>query len=106
VVLHPTQHKIGNFKDVPQANLLASYRKTKLTQEKHTFTNKKKCTNKHKKSKSMFCHLLWHPAWKWRGPIMVSVLHKFVTYLLTYLLRHLPLTYSPGPTRGKQRLKI
>ena len=28
-VLHPTQHKIGHFGDVPQANLLAWYGKTK-----------------------------------------------------------------------------
>jgi len=26
-----------------------------------------------------------HPAWKGRGPILVSVLHKYVAYLLTYL---------------------
>jgi len=28
-VLHPTQHKIGHFRDVPQASLLAWYGKTK-----------------------------------------------------------------------------
>jgi len=28
-VLHVTQHKIGHFEDVPQANLLAWYGKTK-----------------------------------------------------------------------------
>jgi len=28
-VLRPTQHKIGHFRDVPQANLLARYGKTK-----------------------------------------------------------------------------
>jgi len=28
-VLRPTRHKIGHFRDVPQANLLASYGKTK-----------------------------------------------------------------------------
>jgi len=42
-------------------------------------------------TKARFSRLLWHPAWKWRGPILVSVLHKSVTYLL----RH-PLT-APGP---------
>jgi len=26
--------------------------------------------------------LLRHPAWKWRGPILVLALHKFATYLL------------------------
>jgi len=39
----------------PQANLLASYgKKLQLTQQKHAFTNHKKCTttqNKHKKLK-------------------------------------------------------
>ena len=34
-VLCPTWHKIGHFGDVPQLN---------LTQQKHTFTNQKKCT--------------------------------------------------------------
>jgi len=36
-------------------------------------------TNKHIKTKAGFSHLLRHPAWKWNGPILVSVLHKFVT---------------------------
>jgi len=43
-VLRPTRHKIGNFGDVPQANLLAWYeKKTKpnTTQRKRTFTNKR-----------------------------------------------------------------
>ena len=60
--------------------------KLNRTQQKHTFTNQKKCTttqNKHKKTNARFSRLLWHPAWKWRGPIVVLVLHKFVTYLLT-----------------------
>ena len=28
-VLHPTRHKTGHFRDVPQANILAWYAKTK-----------------------------------------------------------------------------
>jgi len=47
-------------------------------QQKHTFTNQKKCTttqNKHKKLKSRFSRLLRHPAWKRRGPIPVVALH-------------------------------
>jgi len=51
--------------------------------------------NKHKKAKSRFSHLIRHPAWKWRRPILVSALHKLVTYLDTY-----PLTYSPGTYAG------
>jgi len=45
--------------------------------------------NKHKKTKARFSRLLQHPAWKWREPILISELHKFVTNLLG----HLP-TYS------------
>ena len=46
VVLRHNRHKIGHFGDVfPQANLLAWHRKKlNLTQQKHTFTNQKKCT--------------------------------------------------------------
>jgi len=77
-VLCPTQHKTGHF--------LAWYeKKTNLIQQKHTFTNQHKCTttqNK-QKNKARFSRLVRHPAWKWRGPIIISVLHKFVTYLLT-----------------------
>jgi len=40
--LRPTRHKIGQFGDVPQANLLAWYGKTKSNTTKHTFTNQKK----------------------------------------------------------------
>jgi len=46
--------------------------KLNLTQQKHTFTNQKKCTatqNKNKKTKARFSGLLWHPAWIQRGPI-------------------------------------
>jgi len=54
--------------------------------------------NKHKETKARFSRLLRHPAWKRRGPILISALQKFVTYLLTYTLTHL-LTV-PGPTWG------
>jgi len=37
----------------------------------------------HNDTKARFSRLLRHPTWKWRGPILVLVLHKFVTYLLT-----------------------
>jgi len=48
----------------------------------------KKCTTT-QKTKARFSHILRHPAWKQRGPILISALHKFVTYLLT----------APGPTQ-------
>ena len=35
------------------------------------------------KTKARFSRLRRHPAWKRRGPILVSALHNFVTYLLT-----------------------
>jgi len=60
--------------------------KLNLTQQKHTFTNQKKCTttqNKHEKTKARFSRLLRQLAWKQRGPILILALHKFVTYLLT-----------------------
>jgi len=44
-----------------------------------------------------FSRLLRHPAWKRRGPILVSATHEFVTYLLTYLDTY-QLTYSCRPT--------
>jgi len=50
-----------------------------------------------KKTKAKFSYLLQHLAWKLIGPILVSALHKFVTYLFTY-----PLTYSPGTHMGQR----
>ena len=41
--------------------------------------------NKYKKTTAMFSRLLWHPAWKWTGPVLILALNKFITYLLTYL---------------------
>jgi len=55
--------------------------KQNVTQQKHTFTNQKKCTTQ--KTKARFSHLLRHLALKRRERILVSVLHKFVTHLLT-----------------------
>jgi len=76
--------------------------KLNLTQEKHTFANQKKCTTtKNKqKTKARFSRLLLHLAWKRRGPILVSALHKFVTHLLTQILTHLLSLTALGPTRG------
>jgi len=52
--------------------------------QKHAFTNQKKCTktqNKHKKTKARFSDLLRHLAWKWRGPILISlILMSLATY--------------------------
>jgi len=84
-VLQPTQHKIGHFRDVPQANLLAWYGKTKPnTARAHIYESKAMYYNT-KKTKARFSCLLRHLAWKQSGPILVSALHKFVTYLNTSL---------------------
>jgi len=60
--------------------------KLNLTQQKHAFINQKKSTItscKHtQKSKARFSQLLRNLGWKWREPILISVLHKFVIYLL------------------------
>ena len=51
------------------------------------------------KTKARFSRLLWHPSWKRRGPILISVLHKFLTHLDTY-----PLT-APDPHGAIRRRK-
>jgi len=101
MVLHPTRHKIGHFGDDLQANLLAWYRKTEPNTTK-AHIHQKKCTttqSKHTKTKAKY-HLLQHLAWKRKGPDLISVLHKFVTYWLTYLDTY-PLTYSPRTHMGE-----
>jgi len=70
--------------------------KVNLTQQKHTFTIQKKWTstqNKHKKVKPGLVASYDILAWKWKGPILVSAIHKFVTYC-TYFDIY-PLT-APG----------
>jgi len=94
-VLRPTQHKIGHFGDVPQANLLAWYVKTKPNTMKAPIKRNVLQHEINTKTKARFSRLLWHPAWNWRGPILALVLHKFVTYLDTYQL-----IYSPGSHKG------
>ena len=87
MVLRPSRHKIGHFGDVPQANLLAWCGKTKPDITKaHIHQSKEMYYKINTKTKARFSHLKRHLAWKQRGPILVLVLHKFVTYLL----RHLP----------------
>jgi len=44
MVLRPAQHKIGHFRDVPKPISWLGIEKLKPTQQKHTFTNQKKCT--------------------------------------------------------------
>ena len=82
-----------------------SMEKLNLTQQNHTFSNQKKCTttqNKHKKTKPRFSRLLGHPVWKQKGPILVSALHKCVTYLLRHFTH---LLTAPGPTQGIETVR-
>ena len=44
MVLHPTRYNTGHFRDVPQANLLAWYVKTKLDTTKAHIHHQKNCT--------------------------------------------------------------
>jgi len=65
---------------LPQANLLAWYGKKQLnlTQQKHAFTNQKKCTTRQnkQKTKARFSHLLRDPAWKRSGSILKAKDYK------------------------------
>jgi len=76
------------------ANHLAKYWKTKTNTTKQTYNHNKIYYNINEPRKKV-----WSPPTtsdlKRRGPILVSALHKFVTYLPTYLDTY-PLTYSPG----------
>jgi len=79
-------HSKRSFGTFSQPISCLNMEKLHLTQQKHTFTNQKKCTatqNKQKKTEVRFSRLLRHPAWKRTGPILALALHKFVTYLLT-----------------------
>jgi len=79
---------------------MAWHGKTKLTQQKHTFTSQRNVLQHKintKKTKTRFSRLLQHAAWKWTGPILVLALHKLVTYLLeTSTLTHLQLREPHG----------
>jgi len=84
VDLRPTRHKIGHFGDVLSSQSLGT-EKLKQTQQKQTCVRNKIYYNIKltKKTKATFSGLLRHSTWKRKGPILVSALHKFVTYLLT-----------------------
>jgi len=79
-----------------------STEKLKQTQQNKTCIHNKIYYNIKliQKTKARFNRLLWHPVWKRRRSILVSELHKFVTYLLSYLDNY-PLT-AQRPTQGEQ----
>jgi len=82
-------------------------KKLNLTQQKHAFTNQKKCTttqNKHKKTKARFRRLLYDILPGNKGP---TVIWHFINLSLTYLLRHLPTYLQPqDPHRAIDKGRI
>jgi len=87
-VLRPTRHKIGHFRDVSQANLLACYEKQNLTQQKHTYTNQKKCTttqNTQKLKPGLVTCCDIRP----KNGVGLFWFQSFINLSLTYLFRHL-----------------
>jgi len=95
-VLRPTRHKIGHFADVHQANLLAWCGKTKPNTTKACIhqSNEMYYNTKKLKLGLVASYDIW-PG-KWEG---LFVFQRFInlslTYLLTYLLRHLPTYLQP-----------
>jgi len=87
----------------PSQSLGLGVGKLNLTQQKHTFTNQKKCTttqNKHQKVKPglVISYNIRSANAESLFPILVSALYKFVTsatYIVTYWL-----SYSPGTHMG------
>jgi len=94
--LRPTWHKIGHFREVPQANLLAWYGKSKPdTTKAYIFTNQKKCTTTQKtKASDLVASYNIQPG-NSEGLILFQ---RFIKLSLTYLHTY-PLTAS-GLTQG------
>jgi len=76
--------------------------KNKTSHNKSTYSPIKQNVQQHKinTKKARFSRLLWHPACKRSGPILVLTNHKFVTYLLKTLTH---LLTAPDP-HGAQAL--
>jgi len=96
-VLHPTRHKTGHFGDVPQANLLVWYGKTKLNTTKGHIHQSKEMYIQHRinTKKLKPCLVASYDIRPGNG-VGLFWLRCFINVSLTYLLRH-SLTYSPGP---------
>ena len=100
VVLHPTRHKIGHFGDVPQANLWHGMKKQNLTQQKHTFTNQKKCTTQNRHTYLKPSLVASCDTWPGNGEGLCWF-WRFINLSLTYLLRHLPTHMGQGTSDRK-----
>jgi len=103
VVLRPTRHKTGHFGDVPQANLLARYGKTKNNTTKAHIHQSRNCTttqNKHRKLK---------PSLVASSDILTGSrvgfwFQRFINLLLTYLPTYLqPRTHMGLPDSTNSR---
>ena len=97
-VLCPTQYKTGQFGDVPHSpnqSLGLVWRKRNLTQQKHAFTNQKKCTTQNKQTlkPGLVASCDIQPG-NGEG---LFLFRRFINLSLTYLLRHLP-TYLQSQT--------
>jgi len=80
--------QIGHFGDVPQVNLLAWYEKLNATQQKHTFTNQKRCNRTQKLKPGLVTSYDGHG-------LCLFLFWSFVNWSLTYLHRHLPTYLQP-----------
>ena len=70
VILRPTRHKIGHFRDIsPSQSIGLVWKKTKPNTTKAHIHQWKKCTTT-QKTKATFSRLLRHPAWKRSGSIL------------------------------------
>jgi len=81
---HSTQNR-SFWRRFPKPISRLGMKKLNLTQQKHTFTNQKKCTtqNKHKRTKARCSCLLQNPAWKRTVPILVLVDNVYGAVLMT-----------------------
>ena len=99
VVLPSTRHKIGHFGDVPDANLLAWYGKTKPnTTKAHIHQSKEMYYDKINTKKLKPDLVASYDIWPGNRDGLFWFL-RFINLSLTYLHRHLP-TYSPVTHTG------
>ena len=91
-VLHPTQHKIGHFGDVPQRT---GMEKLNLTQQKRAFINQKKCTKHKTNTKTVKPDLVTSYNIRSGNGEGTFLFWCFINLSLTYLLIHLPTYLQP-----------
>ena len=103
LVLRPTRHKTGHFGDVPQANLLAWYGKTKRNTTKARIHQSKEMYYNAEKTQKLKSGLVTSYDIRPENREGLFWFRRFINLSLTYLLRHLP-TYSPGTHMGPEPL--